>query len=142
MRGNQIRDLHSTLSVGYAITPMRQASSFSAFVFAQQVCTYLESRETLLCDFCVAKVAHLSGARVVRARLQPAVTIKDAKYSAENLGAKFRYFTCTSKQSKHQPCSGALLVPLLSLALPECAAILVHPHTHQRVCERCANARI
>ena len=53
---------------------------FFAFAFAQQLSMHLEKREELLCDFCIASVAHLSGARVVRTCLQPSVTTEGATY--------------------------------------------------------------
>ena len=131
--GRHTRILRPTSSDGFAITPMRQVGSFSAFAFFRQLSTHLEPREEKLCDFCIANVAHLSDARVVRARLQPAVATEGATYKKGRVYTQFRYFPCNASASKLYKCSAALLVPLPSLALPECAAILIRTHTHQRV---------
>ena len=120
-----------------------KSEHFSAFAFAHELNTHLETRADLMCDFAVKKVASLSGARVVRARLQPKISVDGQTFTkiSNNTGVKFQRIQCTSSTSIID-CNAYLLVRFASKKQSECAAILTNKHRHQRVSERCASARI
>ena len=108
---------------------------FSAFAFFHQLNTHLETRNELLCEFSVAKVSYFKDGCVVRARLQPTVESDGQKFTFnknQDKGERFCLFASTT-YCNNKLCFAYLLVPRASLALTECAAILVRPHAHQRV---------
>ena len=115
---------------------------FSVFAFFYWLELHLESQEELLCAFCVANVDHLSSARVVRARLHPFVSSENQRFKWDKDGAtRFQSARCTTTISG-KDCKASLLVPKVSAAQTETAALLVRPHKHQRVSERYSIARL
>ena len=111
--------------------------SFFAFALAHQLNMHLEPRDEKLCDFCVASVYHLSSGRVVRARLQPFVTVEGHRFNlhGHKHGSRFRKYRCGVKNNGND-CDFSLLVPIASAEEPECAAIVIREHRHQRVSKR------
>ena len=115
---------------------------FSVFAFFYWLELHLESQEELLCAFCVANVDHLSSARVVRARLHPFVSSENQRFYMEKATTTpFRIGRCNTKLDG-KDCKASLLVPKVSAAQTETAALLVRPHKHQRVSERYSIARL
>lgn len=96
----------------------------------------------MLCDFAVANVSHMRGARVVRARLQPSVTCEEIAFSWNSTykGVRLSAYRCNTAVS-NKKCTALMYVPHEFLATTECAAILNQEHKHQRVSERCMSMR-
>ena len=116
---------------------------FFAFAFAHLLNLHLETKDEILCAFCVEIVEHLSNARVVRVRLQPTVLCDGHRFyvlSSKN-STRYRIFTCTGSANSKK-CGAYLLVPNAAAELTESVAILNGEHKHQRVSRRLSNAHI
>ena len=77
----------------------KTSTVFSAFAFAHLLNLHLETEDELLCEFCVAKVKHLSYVRVVRVRLGHSATCDGQKFSLSKSKTytRFHVFMCEKR---------------------------------------------
>ena len=120
-----------------------RSTVFFAFSFIYWLKLHLGTREDLLCEFSVENVEHLRAGRVVRVRPQPIITLEGKKFSIcdSKTGTYFQNYRCRVIHNGSD-CRSEILVPIASIALPECATTFARDHFHQRVSKRCSNVRI